>query len=74
MGPEAYLTPEEKEQLAARGLEKLMETLRQRLPAEGAHEGGYKWSGTAGNPLGLWRPIPKGGRIGQEGGAPTEAR
>src|SRR5246127_1389251 len=47
---EKYLTEEEKKQIEAMGgLDKLLETLRQRLPEQrGRHQGGKKWIGTAG--------------------------
>jgi uncharacterized protein with von Willebrand factor type A (vWA) domain len=47
---EKYLTEEEKAQLEAMGgLDKLLETLKQRLAEQkGRHQGGKKWIGTAG--------------------------
>jgi len=47
---EKYLSEEEKKQIEALGgLEKLLETLRQRLAEQkGRHQGGKKWIGTAG--------------------------
>src|SRR5262249_23306867 len=47
---EKYLTEEEKKQIEAMGgLDKLLETLRQRLAEQqGRHQGGSKWIGTAG--------------------------
>src|SRR6201992_769113 len=47
---EKYLTEEEKKQIEAMGgLDKLLETLRQRLAEQkGRHQGGKKWIGTAG--------------------------
>jgi uncharacterized protein with von Willebrand factor type A (vWA) domain len=66
---EKYLTPEE---LAAiqtlGGLDKLLETLRQRLAEQqGRHEGGSKWVGTAGtSPFGAYGANPEGIRIGQD--------
>src|ERR1700731_1840918 len=49
---EKYLTDEEKRQIEAiGGLDKLLETLRQRLAEQkGRHQGGNKWIGTAGTP------------------------
>ena len=46
---EKYLTEEEKKQIEAMGgLDKLLETLRQRLAEQkGRHQGGKKWIGTA---------------------------
>src|ERR1700752_1290238 len=47
---EKYLTEEEKKQIEAMGgLDKLLETLRQRLAEQkGRHQGGNKWIGTGG--------------------------
>ncbi|WP_298215137.1 VWA domain-containing protein [Acidocella sp.] len=67
---EKYLTEEEKAQVKALGgLDKLMETLRQRLAEQkGRHQGGSKWIGTAGtSPFGAYGYNPEGVRIGQEG-------
>src|SRR4030081_1672105 len=63
-----YLTEEEKRQIEAMGgLDKLMETLRQRLQEQkGRHQGGSKWIGTAGaSPFGAHGYNPEGIRIGQ---------
>src|SRR5579862_5054940 len=51
-------------------VDKLMETLRQRLAEQkGRHEGGSKWIGTAGtSPFGAQGYNPEGVRIGQEEG------
>ena len=51
------------------GLEKLLETLRQRLAEQkGRHQGGKKWIGTAGtSPFGAYGYNPEGVRIGQDG-------
>jgi hypothetical protein len=68
---EKLLTEEEKRQIEAMGgLEKLLETLRQRLNEQkGRHEGGSKWVGTAGtSPFGAHGYHPEGVRIGQEEG------
>src|SRR5271155_3191520 len=68
---EKYLTAEEKKQIEAMGgLEKLLETLRQRLAEQkGRHEGGGKWVGTLGkSPYGGKGVNPEGVRIGQEEG------
>ncbi len=68
---EKLLTEEEKRQIEAMGgLEKLLETLRQRLAEQkGRHEGGSKWVGTAGtSPFGAHGYHPEGVRIGQEEG------
>jgi uncharacterized protein with von Willebrand factor type A (vWA) domain len=66
---EKYLTDEEKKQIEALGgLDKLLETLRQRLAEQkGRHQGGSKWIGTAGtSPFGAYGYNPEGVRIGQE--------
>jgi len=66
---EKYLTEEEKKQIEAMGgLDKLLETLRQRLSEQkGRHQGGSKWIGTAGtSPYGAYGYNPEGIRIGQE--------
>ncbi|MGB6566599.1 MAG: VWA domain-containing protein, partial [Xanthobacteraceae bacterium] len=68
---EKYLTEDEKRQIEALGgLEKLLETLRQRLAEQkGRHQGGKKWIGTAGtSPFGAEGYNPEGVRIGQEEG------
>jgi uncharacterized protein with von Willebrand factor type A (vWA) domain len=67
---EKYLTEEEKKQIEALGgLEKILETLRQRLAEQrGRHQGGKKWIGTAGtSPFGAYGYNPEGVRIGQDG-------
>ena len=67
---EKYLTDEEKQQIEAiGGLDKLLETLRQRLAEQkGRHQGGSKWIGTAGtSPYGAYGYNPEGVRIGQDG-------
>src|SRR3974390_3436335 len=66
---EKYLTDEEKKQIEALGgLDKLLETLRQRLAEQrGRHQGGKKWIGTAGtSPFGAYGYNPEGIRIGQD--------
>src|SRR5579863_10391872 len=66
---EKYLTEEEKAQIEAMGgLDKLLETLRQRLAEQrGRHQGGKKWIGTAGtSPFGAYGYNPEGVRIGQD--------
>src|SRR3954447_19099951 len=66
---EKYLTEEEKKQIEAMGgLDKLLETLRQRLAEQkGRHQGGSKWIGTAGtSPYGAYGYNPEGVRIGQD--------
>src|SRR5881227_2760142 len=67
---EKYLTEEEKRQVEAMGgLDKLLETLRQRMQEQkGRHQGGKKWIGTAGtSPFGAYGYNPEGVRIGQDG-------
>jgi len=64
-----YLTEEEKKQIEALGgLDKLMETLKQRLAEQkGRHQGGSKWIGTGGtSPFGNGGYNPEGIRIGGE--------
>jgi uncharacterized protein with von Willebrand factor type A (vWA) domain len=66
---EKYLTEEEKKQIEAMGgLDKLLETLRQRMREQkGRHQGGKKWIGTAGtSPFGAYGYNPEGIRIGQD--------
>src|SRR5499427_6798545 len=66
---EKYLTEEEKKQIETLGgLDKLLETLRQRLAEQrGRHQGGKKWIGTAGtSPFGAYGYNPEGIRIGQD--------
>ena len=66
---EKMLSDEEKEKIAALGgLDKLMETLAERLKEqEKRHEGGNKWIGTGGtSPFGANGYNPEGVRIGQE--------
>src|SRR3979409_861789 len=67
---EKYLTEEEKKQIEAMGgLDKLLETLRERMKEQkGRHQGGKKWIGTAGtSPFGAYGYNPEGVRIGQDG-------
>jgi uncharacterized protein with von Willebrand factor type A (vWA) domain len=66
---EKYLTEEEMRQIEALGgLDKLLETLRQRLAEQRRrHQGGNKWIGTGGtSPFGAWGYNPEGVRIGQD--------
>jgi uncharacterized protein with von Willebrand factor type A (vWA) domain len=66
---EKHLTPEEKAEIEALGgVDKLMETLRERLrDQQGRHQGGSKWIGTAGtSPFGAHGYNPEGVRIGQD--------
>ena len=64
-----YLTEEEKAQIKALGgLDKLLETLKQRMAEQkGRHQGGNKWIGTGGtSPFGNGGYNPEGIRIGGE--------
>jgi uncharacterized protein len=66
---EKFLTEEEKKQIEAfGGLDKLLETLRERLKEQkGRHQGGSKWIGTGGtSPFGAHGYNPEGARIGQD--------
>src|SRR5438128_1858226 len=66
---EKNLTDEEKKLIESMGgLDKLLETLRQRLAEQkGRHQGGKKWIGTAGtSPFGAYGYHPEGMRIGQD--------
>lgn len=68
---EKHLTEAEKAEIdALGGLEKLMDTLRQRLAEQNdRHQGGSKWIGTAGtSPFGAYGYNPEGVRIGQDEG------
>ena len=65
-----HLSDEEKRKIEALGgLEKLLETFRQRLAEQkGRHAGGSKWIGTGGtSPFGAYGYHPEGIRIGQDG-------
>lgn len=67
---EKHLSEEEKAQLEAMGgLEKLLETLKERLKEQkDRHAGGNKWIGTGGtSPFGAYGYNPEGIRIGQDG-------
>jgi uncharacterized protein with von Willebrand factor type A (vWA) domain len=66
---ERYLTPEEKAEIEAKGWDRLMDELKQRLAEQkGRHQGGSKWIGTAGtSPYGAYGYNPEGIRIGQDG-------
>jgi uncharacterized protein len=68
---ELHLSEEDKKRIQALGgLDKLMETLRQRLAEQKErHQGGNKWIGTGGtSPFGHGGYNPEGIRIGGEGG------
>jgi uncharacterized protein with von Willebrand factor type A (vWA) domain len=67
---EKRLSPEEKAQMETMGgLEKLLETLQERLQEQKKrHQGGNKWIGTGGtSPFGAYGDNPEGVRIGQAG-------
>jgi len=66
---EKQLSDQEKEKIVALGgLDKLMETLAERLKEqEKRHQGGNKWIGTGGtSPFGAYGYNPEGVRIGQD--------
>ena len=68
---ERWLSEEDKAKIAALGgLEKLLETLKERLAEQkGRHQGGAKWIGTGGtSPFGHGGYNPEGIRIGGPGG------
>ncbi|MEL6119320.1 MAG: VWA domain-containing protein [Pseudomonadota bacterium] len=65
---EKHLSDEERAEIEVLGgLDKLMETLKERLKEQqGRHQGGNKWIGTAGtSPFGAYGYNPEGVRIGQ---------
>lgn len=67
---EKHLTAEEKAKLESLGgLDKLLETLKERLKEQKErHAGGNKWVGTGGtSPFGAYGYHPEGVRIGQDG-------
>ncbi|MGQ3675692.1 vWA domain-containing protein [Xanthobacter sp. TB0139] len=67
---EKFLTEEEKREIQALGgLDKLLETIAERLKEQkGRHQGGNKWIGTGGtSPFGAYGYNPEGIRIGQDG-------
>ncbi len=67
---EKHLSEEEKRQIEALGgLDKLLETIAERLREQkGRHQGGNKWIGTGGtSPFGAYGYNPEGIRIGQDG-------
>lgn len=73
---EKQLTEEEKAKISALGgLDKLMETLAERLKEQKKrHQGGNKWIGTGGtSPFGAYGYNPEGVRIGQEGSGQRKA-
>jgi uncharacterized protein with von Willebrand factor type A (vWA) domain len=71
-----HLTDEEKQRIEALGgLDKLLQTFRERLAEQKArHQGGRKWIGTGGtSPFGAYGHNPEGLRVGQEGGGSRSA-
>ncbi|WP_088329048.1 VWA domain-containing protein [Lacimicrobium sp. SS2-24] len=65
-----YFSEEEKKRIQAMGgLEKLMQTLKERMQEQQKrHQGGNKWIGTGGtSPFGAYGYNPEGVRIGQDG-------
>ncbi|ALS98850.1 vWA domain-containing protein [Lacimicrobium alkaliphilum] len=65
-----YFTDEEKQRIKAMGgLEKLIQTLKERMQEQQKrHQGGNKWIGTGGtSPFGAYGYNPEGVRIGQDG-------
>ncbi|MCK5771794.1 vWA domain-containing protein [Algiphilus sp.] len=74
---EKHLTPEDMAKAQALGgLDKLLETLKERLEEQTErHEGGNKWIGTGGtSPFGHGGYNPEGVRIGGEGGQKRAAK
>ena len=72
-----HLTEDDKARIAALGgLDKLMETFRQRLADQRErHAGGNKWIGTGGtSPFGAFGHNPEGIRVGPEGGGRSAVR
>ena len=72
-----HLTEDDKARIAALGgLDKLMETFRQRLAEQRErHAGGNKWIGTGGtSPFGASGHNPEGIRVGPEGGGRSAVR
>jgi uncharacterized protein len=71
-----YLSDEDKKVIEAMGgLDKLLETFRQRLEEQRRrHAGGKKWIGTGGtSPFGAYGYNPEGLRVGQDGDAARTA-
>ncbi|HEX6136995.1 MAG TPA: VWA domain-containing protein [Casimicrobiaceae bacterium] len=69
---ELHLSDEDRRAIEALGgLDKLMETFRQRLAEQRErHQGGSKWIGTGGtSPFGAYGYNPEGMRVGPEGGS-----
>jgi len=75
---ELNLSDQEKQALEAAlgGLDKLLDTFRQRLAEQrGRHQGGSKWIGTGGtSPIGAYGYNPEGMRVGAEGGSRSAVR
>ena len=71
-----HLSEEDRRRVEALGgLDKLLETFRQRLEEQrGRHAGGSKWIGTGGtSPFGAYGYNPEGIRVGQDGGGSRSA-
>ncbi len=71
-----HLSEEDRKRVEAMGgLDKLLETFRQRLEEQnGRHQGGRKWIGTGGtSPFGAYGYNPEGIRVGQDGGGARSA-
>jgi uncharacterized protein len=73
---ERHLSEEDKRRVQAMGgLDKLLQTLKERLAEQkGRHAGGSKWVGTGGtSPFGAYGYNPEGVRIGQDGSGSRSA-
>jgi hypothetical protein len=73
---ERHLSDEDKRRVEALGgLDKLLQTLKERLAEQkGRHAGGSKWIGTGGtSPFGAYGYNPEGVRIGQDAGGSRSA-
>ena len=71
-----HLSEEDRKRVEAMGgLDKLLETFKQRLEEQkGRHQGGKKWIGTGGtSPFGAYGYNPEGIRVGQDGGGARSA-
>ncbi len=73
---ERHLSEEDRQRVQAMGgLDKLLQTLKERLALQkGRHAGGSKWVGTGGtSPFGAYGYNPEGVRIGQDGSGSRSA-
>ncbi|HEX4883319.1 MAG TPA: VWA domain-containing protein [Casimicrobiaceae bacterium] len=73
---ERHLSDEDKRRIEALGgLDKLLQTFRERLAEQRSrHQGGSKWIGTGGtSPFGAYGFHPEGIRVGQDGGGARRA-